>query len=243
MRKRCTRVARPTSTSSRPVANGSSVPAWPTRGRPALGCPPVASRTARRAAATTSCEVGPGGLVDEEDTVHGTAPRRRGVRRRLRAGFSTRICPHHRRVQRADVGDRARAAGDEGERAAGQDLLASRPAGSRRCAAPKSSKTVWATSSWLTNLTAWPARDVDRVGPEAQAASCTTVAPPARRRRPEASVPPRRGRRATCEDCLAAAPGALSSGLSRPGPVGDHDRDPRRTRERGGQQSPHGAGP
>src|SRR5205823_8298393 len=52
MRKRCTRVARPTSTSSSPVANGSSVPAWPVRLRP----------SDRRTRATTSCEVVPGGL-------------------------------------------------------------------------------------------------------------------------------------------------------------------------------------
>src|SRR3954447_10969664 len=53
MRKRWARVARPSRTRSRPVANGSSVPAWPTltpRGRP------------RRIRATTSCDVGPAGL-------------------------------------------------------------------------------------------------------------------------------------------------------------------------------------
>src|SRR5579875_3130720 len=48
----CALVARPTSTSSRPVANGSSVPAWPVRAPP----------SARRTAATTSCEVMPAGL-------------------------------------------------------------------------------------------------------------------------------------------------------------------------------------
>src|SRR3954447_23732490 len=53
MRKRCTRVARPTSTSSRPVANGSSVPAWPT-------FTPRPSR--RRTPSTTSWEVIPAGL-------------------------------------------------------------------------------------------------------------------------------------------------------------------------------------
>src|SRR3954469_6412697 len=53
MRKRWTRVARPTSTSSRPVANGSSVPAWPTL-TPAPSC--------RRTRATTSCDVTPAGL-------------------------------------------------------------------------------------------------------------------------------------------------------------------------------------
>src|ERR1051325_3043615 len=53
MRKRCTRVARPTSTSSRPVANGSSVPAWPTF---------TARPSRRRTLATTSCEVTPAGL-------------------------------------------------------------------------------------------------------------------------------------------------------------------------------------
>src|SRR5919112_2788871 len=55
MRWRCTRVARPTRTSSRPVANGSSVPAWPTRRR---GLDP----SCRRTAATMSCEVLPAGL-------------------------------------------------------------------------------------------------------------------------------------------------------------------------------------
>src|SRR5919202_1901359 len=52
MRKRCTRRARPTSTSSSPVANGSSVPAWP-----ALRVP-----SARRTASVRSCEVFPAGL-------------------------------------------------------------------------------------------------------------------------------------------------------------------------------------
>src|SRR5450759_3431262 len=45
-------VARPTSTSNSPVANGSSVPAWPVR------MPP----NERRTAATTSWEVSPAGL-------------------------------------------------------------------------------------------------------------------------------------------------------------------------------------
>src|SRR4051794_13360962 len=53
MRNRCTRVARPRSTSSTPVANGSSVPAWPTF---------VARPCSRRTAATTSCDVFPAGL-------------------------------------------------------------------------------------------------------------------------------------------------------------------------------------
>src|SRR4051794_6329275 len=47
------RVARPASTSSSPVANGSSVPAWPT-------FTPFPSRRRRRA--TTSCDVTPAGL-------------------------------------------------------------------------------------------------------------------------------------------------------------------------------------
>src|SRR5438552_1723311 len=46
------RVPRPTRTTSNPVANGSSVPACPTR------CDP----TTRRTIATTSCDVTPGGL-------------------------------------------------------------------------------------------------------------------------------------------------------------------------------------
>src|SRR5579863_10010043 len=46
------RVARPTMISSSPVANGSSVPAWP------VLTPP----SARRTEATTSCEVTPAGL-------------------------------------------------------------------------------------------------------------------------------------------------------------------------------------
>src|SRR6188472_1452062 len=52
MRKRCTRRARPTRTSRSPVANGSSVPAWP-----ALRTP-----SARRVASVRSCEVLPAGL-------------------------------------------------------------------------------------------------------------------------------------------------------------------------------------
>src|SRR5262245_16177684 len=50
--KSARRVARPRSTGSTPVANGSSVPAWPTRRWPAR----------RRTRATTSCEVQPLGL-------------------------------------------------------------------------------------------------------------------------------------------------------------------------------------
>src|SRR5262245_36428959 len=46
------RVARPTTTSSTPVAAGSSVPVCPTR----------FSRSSRRTRDTTSCEVGPAGL-------------------------------------------------------------------------------------------------------------------------------------------------------------------------------------
>src|SRR4051812_4970767 len=52
MRNRCARRARPTSTSSSPVANGSSVPAWP-----ALRTP-----SARRVASVRSCDVLPAGL-------------------------------------------------------------------------------------------------------------------------------------------------------------------------------------
>src|SRR3954469_24277200 len=52
MRKRCARRARPTSTSSRPVANGSSVPA----------CPALRTARARRVASVRSCEVLPAGL-------------------------------------------------------------------------------------------------------------------------------------------------------------------------------------
>src|SRR4051794_32397000 len=64
MRKRCTRVARPTSTSSSPVANGSSVPAWPT-------FTPRPSRL--RTEATTSCDVTPAALSGS-----GTPPKRAG---------------------------------------------------------------------------------------------------------------------------------------------------------------------
>src|SRR5215831_15781926 len=46
------RVARPSSTTSSPVAKGSSVPAWPARFAP----------VARRTTATTSCDVMPAGL-------------------------------------------------------------------------------------------------------------------------------------------------------------------------------------
>ena len=48
MRKRCARVARPTSTSSRPVANGSSVPAWPTFVRARQLAPHLAPRRRAR---------------------------------------------------------------------------------------------------------------------------------------------------------------------------------------------------
>src|SRR5215210_4450946 len=53
MKKRWVRVARPTRISRRPVANGSRVPAWPTRARPG---------SSRRTAATRACEVLPAGL-------------------------------------------------------------------------------------------------------------------------------------------------------------------------------------
>src|SRR3954469_20373192 len=52
MRKRCARRARPTSTSRRPVANGSSVPA----------CPALRTPRPRRVASVRSCEVLPAGL-------------------------------------------------------------------------------------------------------------------------------------------------------------------------------------
>src|SRR5579871_144997 len=51
-RNRASRVARPTTSGSTPVASGSSVPVWPIR----------RSRSARRTRATTSCDVGPTGL-------------------------------------------------------------------------------------------------------------------------------------------------------------------------------------
>src|SRR4051812_25258473 len=50
--KRASRVARPISRTSNPVANGSSVPRWPTR----------RDASAPRTTATTSCEVKPAGL-------------------------------------------------------------------------------------------------------------------------------------------------------------------------------------
>src|SRR3954467_231696 len=52
-------VAAPTSRISRPVANGSSVPAWPT-----FCFSPVWSRNSRRTTATTSCDVMPAGLLN-----------------------------------------------------------------------------------------------------------------------------------------------------------------------------------
>src|SRR3954453_693998 len=58
MKKRWARVAEPTSTSRRPVANGSSVPACPT-----LCLSPVRSRSWRRTRATTSCDVIPAGFA------------------------------------------------------------------------------------------------------------------------------------------------------------------------------------
>src|SRR4051794_12662344 len=58
MKNRWARVAEPTSTSRRPVANGSSVPACPT-----LCLSPVRSRSSRRTRATTSCDVIPAGFA------------------------------------------------------------------------------------------------------------------------------------------------------------------------------------
>src|SRR2546425_12021794 len=55
MKNRWKRVAWPTSTSSRPVAKGSSVPAWPTLAPRARGT--------LRMRSTTSCEVMPAGFA------------------------------------------------------------------------------------------------------------------------------------------------------------------------------------
>ena len=60
-----TRVARPSSTSSSPVANGSSVPAWPTL---------TPRGSARRTAGDDVVRRRPGRLVDEQDAVHRIAP-------------------------------------------------------------------------------------------------------------------------------------------------------------------------
>src|SRR5215211_8626568 len=63
MKRACSRVAsRPTSTTSRPVAKGSRMPAWPT----------LASRP-RRTRATTSCEVIPAGLSTSRTPAPGSA--------------------------------------------------------------------------------------------------------------------------------------------------------------------------
>ena len=64
MKNRCARVARPTSTSSRPVANGSSVPACPTF---------VPRGSERRTSATTSCEVTPAGFARRSTPSMGVA--------------------------------------------------------------------------------------------------------------------------------------------------------------------------
>jgi hypothetical protein len=52
LRNCASRVARPSTSASTPVAAGSSVPVWPMR----------RSASARRTRATTSCDVGPAGL-------------------------------------------------------------------------------------------------------------------------------------------------------------------------------------
>src|SRR4051794_22814906 len=114
-RKRCTRVARPTSTTSRPVAKGSSVPAWPTR-----AFSPVASRSARRSRTSTSCDVSPAGLSQSRTPSMWTAscPSASGV-----AAAGDDLALHRRRVQRADELDRARRPRGEDEPAAGGDLV------------------------------------------------------------------------------------------------------------------------
>src|SRR3954464_12610187 len=82
MRKRWIRVARPPRTSTRRVPSGASVPACPTRLIP----------SARRTAATMSCEVLPAGLsmrrtpsTDEDDMRVGSAGGRSELRGDLRA--------------------------------------------------------------------------------------------------------------------------------------------------------------
>ena len=74
----CSRVALPTHSTRSPVAAGSRVPVWPMR----------RSRRARRAACTTSCEVGPAGLSTSRSPVEIGAH-----------AFSR--CGHHRAGKRA----------------------------------------------------------------------------------------------------------------------------------------------
>src|SRR5215212_5463448 len=69
------RVERPTSRTSKPVANGSSVPAWPIRRSPRL----------RRATSTTSCDVTPDGLsTSKRPSAGGPLIRRRRFLRQVR---------------------------------------------------------------------------------------------------------------------------------------------------------------
>src|SRR6185436_9025418 len=105
MRKRCTRVARPTSTSSSPVANGSSVPAWPT-------FVPFPSR--RRTCATTSCEVTPAGLSKRMTPSTGRSLELRG---NLLAQERHQLVPRQRRREagRLAVAAAALGAGDRGD--------------------------------------------------------------------------------------------------------------------------------
>src|SRR3954451_14420949 len=88
MKNRCARVARPTSTISSPVANGSSVPAWPTRRMPG---------SSRRTIATTSCEVFPAGLSTRITPSMRTASLE--LRGDLAAQEVDQLVPGHRRAE------------------------------------------------------------------------------------------------------------------------------------------------
>src|SRR5207249_11434318 len=81
LRNRASRVARPRTSGSTPLAAGSSVPVWPMRGSPST----------RRRHATTSCDVGPAGLsmtskpsMELRNQIVITKPRRS---RRVHEGF------------------------------------------------------------------------------------------------------------------------------------------------------------